>query len=634
MCGIAGALNIEASGPIVERMLESLAHRGPDDSGVATLRRGSAQVVGTLGHKRLAILDLSANGCQPMATPCGRLTVVLNGEIYNFRDLRPQLADAGYVFQSDSDTEVILAGWLVYGPAFVHKLHGMFAFAMWDADQQRGWLVRDVFGIKPLYVWQSDGQILFASELRALLASGLCSRDLSSTSVRSYLATGSVSEPATAIAGIQMLPPGSVTEINLRGEPILRDLGEYHEKVPDSCAAEREIDPKAAGAAVRAALSLSVRRHLVSDVPIGCFLSGGIDSSALVGLAAEAGAGSIETFTVCFAEAEYDESQIARAVARRYGTRHSEIRLDESDLLRALPGAFAAMDQPTIDGLNTYVVSRAVRERGIRVVLSGLGGDEIFGGYPSFRRTARLSRLWQMPSGVRRHLALLAGLSGGVRAEKMEIFLSAASPPAGAYQSARALFGPKQIATLTGVPSVAAIPRIDDVPLLEQVSRYEMAGYMLNTLLRDSDVFSMAHGLELRVPFVDRSVVDAAFRIDDSLKLSSGVSKPVLLAAVRDLLPPEVYARKKQGFVLPIAKWMHGALRAEVERAFSDDRLLRVGLEPHAARAVWTEFLRGRIGWARPWALYTLLRWADTNGICLAPGAASSRGSVVVRANS
>jgi len=321
---------------------------------------------------------------------------------------------------------------------------------------------------------------------------------------------------------------------------------------------------------------------------------------------------------VTFTERRFDEREVARTVAKRFGIRHHEIPLGGDDLLTALPSAFAAMDQPTLDGINTWVVSRAVRDQGAKVVLSGLGGDELFAGYPSFRRARTLSRYVRLPAPAKAMAAQVASRMGGVRGAKVALGLRRGSAGDAAYLASRTLFGERQIAELCrgNVVPIGGSPA--GLTLLQQVSWREVTGYMRNTLLRDSDVFSMAHGLELRVPFVDREVAAAAFAAADSLKLSRGVTKPLLVDAFDDLLPRSVWDRPKQGFVLPFADWMRGPLASEVDATLGDtERLAALGLSPRATRASWTAFTRGVPGvtWSRPWALYSLVRWASESGV-------------------
>jgi asparagine synthase (glutamine-hydrolysing) len=626
MCGIAGAFAQHPLHDSVMRMTDALRHRGPDDVGVATLLTHDGRTAGIFGHRRLSILDLSTAGHQPMVSRDGRYCLTYNGEIYNYREVRAELERGGMRFQSSGDTEVVLAAWAYYGSEVLKKLRGMFALAVWDSIEKRAYFARDEFGIKPLYYAERHGAVLFASELRALLASELIPREISDEALDSYLATGSVSEPLTIIAGVRAVPPGCVVEIDCRGEgpPSLSTNRFARVFAGDPDAATNDVDP---AAALRDAMRDSVEHHLVSDVPLGVFLSGGLDSSSVVALASEVSDSTIDTFTVTFRESQYSEADLARDVAERYATRHHEILLSARDFLNALPDAFAAMDQPSQDGLNTYVVSRAVRAHGIKVVLSGLGGDELFAGYPSFRRAGALAALWRLPASVRRLGTAGASRFADARMQKIGDVFREDSPAFGAYIASRTLFGPKQARVLTGRAAQMGRSSNSDgngqratgLSLLQQVSLLESTGYMRNTLLRDSDVFSMAHGLELRVPLVDRRVAHAAFFAPDSRKLRQRVSKPLLVDAMRDLLPPSLLRRPKQGFTIPFQSWMNNELAHEVEAVLTSRETNTVGLEMAGVRAVWNDFRLGRrgINWSRPWALYTLLRWARQNDVIL-----------------
>lgn len=616
MCGIAAALGLRDAERVVAAMSRAVAHRGPDDDGRLTLVGRDGGVCGAIAHRRLSIIDPTPAGHQPMVSRDARYTVAFNGEIYNFRELRTALEREGARFASTGDTAVLLEGWARYGPPFVRRLEGMFAFVVWDEREQSLHMARDAFGIKPLYYAVAGSGLLVASEVRAVVASGLVRPHIDATALAGYLTFGSVPEPETIIAGVRALPAGAVMRFDV-------DAGALREidRVPlvNSDAAREPVRDRATAAKlVRNALERSVDRHLVSDVPVAVFLSGGLDSSVVAALAAQRASAAIDGFTVTFAERRFDESAVARLVARRHGIRHHEIPLGGTDLLTALPSAFAAMDQPTLDGINTYVVSEAVRAHGTKVVLSGLGGDELFGGYPSFRRALALARYARVPAPARIFAARVASRVGGVRAAKVALGLRPGSPADAAYMASRTLFGERQVAELSGERAVRPETAPRDLTVLQQVSWRELTGYMRNTLLRDSDVFSMAHALELRVPFIDREVAAAAFAATDALKLARGASKPLLVAATRDLLPDEVWDRPKQGFVLPFASWMRGPLASDVEATLGDaDRVRAAGIAPDSARAVWRAFARGDAGvtWSRPWALYSLVRWAGANGM-------------------
>jgi asparagine synthase (glutamine-hydrolysing) len=508
-------------------------------------------------------------------------------------------------------------------------LRGMFALALWDTRAGRGFLARDTFGIKPLYLAERDGAILFASEVRALLASGVIPRVLSANAVASYLETGSVAEPDTIIEGIVAVPAGCVLEITVNfdgarsGE--LRRFALPFDDIRNG-AQSSEITPLA----LREVLRDSVAHHLVSDVPVGIFLSGGLDSSIVAALTAEVTQQKVSSFTVTFDEERYSEAPQAREISKRFGTLHHEIRLTGHQLLDSLPSAFSAMDQPSLDGMNTFIVSRAVREQNIKVVLSGLGGDELFGGYPSFARARRLAALPTYTGSVRRFVAKRLERSDDFRAEQIGLLLNGTDPSLSAYNASRLLFGRARTAKLLGLGgSTASFPRsgtptlgdapLESMSLLQKVSVYELTRYMRNTLLRDSDVFSMAHGLELRVPFVDRHVASMAMKIPESAKLKHGASKPVLFEAMRDVLPEDQVARPKRGFTLPFERWIRFELRQEIDASITADSCARVGLSHSEVRRVWTQFRaqRGGMTWSRPWALYTLIRWAAENQVRL-----------------
>lgn len=624
MCGITGIFSPRDLTDPLRRMTEAVHHRGPDDAGIAQLTSSAHAPAGTFGHRRLSIIDLSSAGHQPMFSSDKRLCITFNGEIYNFAELRAELEREGAVFHSVCDTEVLLHGWARHGRAFLPRLRGMFAIGLWDSAKNEGFLIRDPFGIKPLYVAQRNDNVLFASEVRALLASGLIEPRLSAPAVASYLSNGSVAEPLTIIEGVYAVPPGCVV-------PVTAGNGGYTVGQParftQVFAADNDpsVAPQSHVHRIRNALRDSVRYHLVSDVPVALFLSGGIDSSAVAGLASEVSPTRLESFTVTFTEADYSEAAPAREAARRFNTRHHEILLSGNDLLDALPEVFWSMDQPSMDGLNTFVVSRTVRSFGIKVVLSGLGGDELFAGYPSFHRARLIAPLWKLPAPVRRAGAFGVTPLNDLRVARVGALLADQRASHAAYKASRTLFADRQVAALlpyreAHAPVVADGSDgmdIDRLTLLQQVSLYELTGYMRNTLLRDSDVFSMAHGLELRVPFVDPWVARAARSATDALKLRHGESKPLLVEAIRDLLSPETIARPKKGFTLPFETWMRGELFSEVNSVLTADRSTKAGLDQEAVEKVWDQFQRRRPGmnWSRPWALYTLIRWAEQNGL-------------------
>ena len=632
MCGIFGIVSRGGvvSPDLLEKAARSLAHRGPDDSGTVIVHC-SATAPRQLGfaHTRLSIIDLSPLGHQPMQDPVTGNWIVYNGEIYNFRELRKELEALGVEFKSQSDTEVILAAYRVWGESCLTRLGGMFAFALWDAQRKRLLLARDPMGIKPLYYHQSDQTFIFASEVRTLLQTGLVPRKADPVGLLSYLAFGCVYEPWTIAGGVKAVPAGHI----LTWEDGSVSTREYWNPLPSSSRAE---SAPSSGNGIAAADRLpvilrdAVLSHLVSDVPVGVFLSGGIDSSALVAVLSHNDVRA-NTFSLVFQEEEFDEGQYSREIARRFGTEHHEIPISPQDTLAALPEAICAMDQPTIDGINTYLVSAKTRAAGVKVALTGLGADEMFAGYSNFRRVPRMEilvqRLGRMPKLARRPLAASMALFGSRsdRNRKLAEMTGGGDPIVHPYFLARMLFGSADREALLSAPdyptsqqsldrvlqeSVAASQSLDPV---NRVSYLESHCYMRNTLLRDSDFMSMAHGLELRVPFLDRALVEACFRIPGARKLEGKLPKALLLASLGAELPREIVNRPKRGFTLPFERWLRGQMRPVVEDALLKSNWDQTSINAGAVREVWNRFLAGETSWSRPWSLFVLQRWCEQN---------------------
>jgi asparagine synthase (glutamine-hydrolysing) len=602
MCSIAGIFG-RGEQEVVVRMNEAQRHRGPDDQGIVQCE----DVV--LGNTRLAIIDTSAAGHQPMHDPETGNWITYNGETYNFKELRREL---GGEWASNTDTEVVLRAYRRWGADAFRRLRGMFALAIWDNQRKRLILARDPLGIKPLYYYAAKDQLIFASELRALLASGLVPRRLSAAGLDSYLANGSVAAPLTIIDGVRQLLPGHYLESVEFKE--IEFAVPRSDEVPD-CRDE-------AVARLRAGLEESVRAHLVSDVPLGVFLSGGMDSSALVALMSRISEQRPKTFSVVFDEATFTEAPFSRAVAARFQTDHTEITLNEDRLLSILPEALAAIDQPTMDGINTFVVSQAVKNAGITVALSGLGGDELFAGYPSFRRALKLHSLSRTARRVLR-AALSVVRNGSVQRHKFRQLMNSEGTPADVYRISRQLFsngwGRQRSAPPTITPGWGRHP----VDVVNEISRLELSGYMSNTLLRDTDAMSMAHSLEVRVPFVDTRLVDYVLSLPGAWKLNHGTKgpKPLLADALADLLPRDFLARPKMGFTLPFERWLQQNLRTEVSSVLEDASMLSVpALNSAAVQKLWRNFLQKprAVGWSRPWSLYVLAKWCEINRVAFA----------------
>jgi asparagine synthase (glutamine-hydrolysing) len=654
MCGICGAVDFSGTmdtAAIVRSMTSAMTHRGPDDEGY--LIRGPLAI----GMRRLSIIDV-AGGHQPIFNEDDSVGVVLNGEIYNFRVLRQTLAGLGHSFRTRSDSEVVAHAYEEWGADCVRHLEGMFAITVYDERTAREdgtggtlFLARDRLGIKPLYYSVVNSQaaansnrpgdagktFIFASEVRTLLASGIVPRCLSRSSLHSFLLFGSVSEPMTLVEGVSSLPPGHTLTIKLDAEiPDLRPRAYWNV----GSASQRNghanvVDSKAAAASVRELLEESVRLHLIADVPVGVFLSGGIDSTSLAGLASRA-AGEVHTFTVAFAEQQFNEAGIARRTAAALGTTHDELLVKGEEMLAQLDAAVGALDQPSIDGINTYFVSWAARQAGLKVALSGLGGDEIFGGYKStFRWTPRYERLAaagdHIPGGVRTAMAsALAGagnaLARGDAAQKIAALWDDSHSLPHPYYFARALFTPPQVAKLfrdEGEPAADSgwwhwlaegARAATDLDAFSAVTCLEARSYLVNTLLRDTDSMSMAHSLEVRVPFLHHPLVEYVTRLPEAIKVGTGKPKELLVAALADLLPAEVVQQSKRGFTFPWAQWLRGPLREKIERGLSQlAGPLGAVLEERSVYAIWEAYLNGKTSWSRPWSLYVLNEWVKQN---------------------
>jgi len=638
MCGIAGAVGVVDPRIVaaVERAHAAQAHRGPDAEGLWLEPRDPSQPRVMLAHKRLSILDLSPDGNQPMHDRAGHV-VVFNGEIYNFQELRQELESTGARFTTRSDTEVLLAAYAHWGDDCVEHLRGMFAFALYDPKRRTVLLARDRLGEKPLY-WTLVGgtgrkTLLFASELRSLLATDLVERRIEPRALATYLWNGCVHGRQSLVAGVQLLPAGTRATVALdEPQPVERRFW----CVP--CAHLPRTGKPGGREELRAELQKSVRLQLASDVPLGVFLSGGIDSSAVASLAVRSGAGAVRTFTIGFEEAEYDESDSARAVAQALGTQHEEIRLDAQTFGTGLEDALGSLDQPTFDAINTYFVSRAVRRAGITVALAGTGGDELFGGYRSFQDVPR-ARLWAcglapLPAGFVRGMAVAVsrtrtGKTGEMPSQtrwgKLEDALATRGSRAALYQVAYALWTQKFLHELAA-PAVfqgtlygltrERFDFLDDlvrgVDPRAAVGALELESFVGQRLLRDADSASMAVSLEVRVPLLDARVVEAASALDPDERFEPLGRKQLLRDLALDNLDPQLFERPKSGFVLPIERWCRASLRGEVGALLEDAEACRAaGLEPAAVARAWRAFQAGAPGlyWSRVWSLYVLLWW-------------------------
>lgn len=626
----------------VRRMNAAIAHRGPDGHTYWEATPDANGWGALFGHRRLSILDLSDAASQPMVDPLMGHVLVLNGEIYNYQLLRGELEAAGHRFQSSGDTAVMLRALCVRGRQATRELRGMFAFAFWNTNDRTILLARDPLGIKPLYVVRNPdphGQwsLAFASEVRALLASGLISAPrLNPRAAASIVWNGFMVAPQTAVEQIETLMPGELRVLDGRGAEQTREI--YWSMPP---AGER---PQISEEEAAHVLAESVRLHLASDAPLGVFLSGGVDSSVVANLAQKASTSQISTFTLAFDEAELNEGVIARQVAAAIGTEHRELVLTEQHFVERLDAAMDSLDQPSFDGLNSYYMSHAVREAGFKVALVGSGGDELFGGYTSFRDLPALVR-WSgvsgwVPKGIKgaigKTIARLMQPGGSdfppqTRWAKLPAMLEDSGDLLALYQLAYALFLPEYQQELLGSKSGGALPYGLPASMFEQLRR-ETAGhsalegisaleqriFLGERLLRDTDATSMSASIEIRLPLVDQVLLEQMGRLPNATRYEPLRQKQALRRMGLRGLDPALFDRPKAGFVLPYDRWLRHGLGQKIDGMMRDPVLIRpTGLDPKAVERLWQAFLDGRPGlyWSRVWALYAYIRWCHRNRV-------------------
>lgn len=596
MCGIAGICMRPGGGfdaaPAVQRMCDAMQARGPDAAGYWNHREGRV----LFGHRRLAIIDPATRSNQPMASASGRLHIIFNGEIYNYRELRSDLERQGQRFSTEGDTEVILELIERDGIGAVERLRGMFAFALWDNRDSTLYLTRDPYGIKPLYVAENDKGLLFASQTKALLASGLVSDAIEPAGLVGFLLWGSVPEPWTLYRKVEPVPAGSWVSVR-DGRRL--ETARYVDiaRFWDDCAS---LDQPSLAAKVRESVTDSVRRHLVADVPVSVLLSGGVDSSAISAIATELGH-SVEGITIGFQEfsgAASDETPRAKLVADHYGIKHTIRMVSREEFEDDLPRILKAMDQPSVDGVNTWFAAKAVAERGYKVVLSGIGGDELFCGYRTFNtvpQVARAGKILGGPALIRGLISAGLSLVGSAIGSPKLAEIPNVSGGYAAYFLNRCLFLPSELAGVVE-PGLAA-EGLERLGILKQfakksgkarvvcwtsfVAAAESTHYLRNQLLRDSDWASMAHSLELRTPLVDRHLTQSLAGY--AKQFLDGAGKTLLASTPKRPLPASIEHAAKTGFGLPINEWIVRSSTANAWRSVAS--------------------LRGRnVPWARRWA--------------------------------
>ena len=617
MCGINGLWTQERSilvAYVLQGMNDTIAHRGPNDEGIY-VENGIG-----LGHRRLSIIDLSSAGHQPMVSRDKNLVLAFNGEIYNYQHIKAQLKN-DYEFQTNTDTEVIIAAYLRWGKDCVDHLEGMFAFALWNKNEEELWLVRDRLGIKPLYYFQRENLLIFSSEIRALLQSGLVSRQIHSQGLHDFFRYQTVHAPDTLVKDVHMLMPGQW--MSIRQADTKKHT--YWQLKPNG-KVQKEQSYAEICQDVRKLLVEAVEKRLVADVPFGAFLSGGIDSSVVVGIMSQV-MDQVSTFSVSFEEEQFSERKYAHLVAKKYHTDHHDIILKANDFLALLPEALASMDHPSGDGPNTYVVSKVTKAAGIDMALSGLGGDELFAGYGHFKWLLsfnKWNRLNAVPQWARRMLSLPLGKLGDVRSKKISQLLLTNFSVEEMYPLTRSVLLDDTIARLTKhtalaenrvLAQVGGYERLESNRSISAITKAEISTYLQNVLLRDTDQMSMAHALEVRVPFLDHQLLEYVYSLKDPVKYPI-TPKKLLVDATHDLLLPEVVNRPKMGFVLPWDTWLKRELKS-----FADEKLQALGerhfIDAPFLQTLWAAFLKGSqyITWARIWQLVVLEAWLEKHEI-------------------
>jgi asparagine synthase (glutamine-hydrolysing) len=624
MCGIAGFVDPTSPNSIREQavlsMCQAMIHRGPDDTGM--LSRSGA----TIGMRRLAIFDPN-NGHQPMTTPDGRYSIVFNGAIYNFRTLQDELESAGWSFRTRCDTEILLAALVHWGEDCLKRIRGMYAFALWDSAEESLMAARDPFGIKPLYFHRKGPRLILASEVGAMLSSGEVNTEIDPASVSDYLAWLAVPAPRTIYKDILSLGPGECLKFKA-GELTTRAFWSFRSMAPVSnpCKSRPEFIRE-----LRERLEDTIRAHVLADVPVGAFLSGGLDSAVVAGLMSRVSGNALKTFSIGFEENGFSEADEAEASARYFGAVHHTRILTGDEVARDIDNILAAFDQPTGDGVNTYYASQAAEQGGVKVALSGLGGDELFGGYSSFSAVPAIARrlpAWRSLPGPIRSVVAGALAHGGTRARKLSDILANATDANEVASLQRRVFSESSRHSMLSPDIWARLektppfhPKLEnlraDLPvndLFKLVSSWEVRTYMADVLLRDSDVMSMRHSLELRVPFIDKPLIEWLWQQPSRFMDDSRHPKAALVDATTDILPPGLLKRKKWGFTLPFAIWMRGDLRPFLEDVFSSASIDQSGLfSTGPVQQRWREFLSGGDDreWSRIWSLAVLVAFVN-----------------------
>jgi asparagine synthase (glutamine-hydrolysing) len=589
MCRIAGLVTNRLRGDELKRlvnvMCHTLQHGGPDDAGLYC----NADSRVAFGHRRLSIIDLSANGHQPMADAKLKAWITFNGEIYNYRELKTELQQLGATFNTGTDTEVIIQAYLHWGTSSFSKLRGMFAFALYDTISEAVYLVRDTTGIKPLYYYAGDGQLSFASEIRAFKAAGIATTEDTRWPVW-LLAFGHIPEPYTTLKNVLSVPKGHFLCLNKNGAYTITS---YNQAVGGNYI----TDIQTAQSGISQHLKIAINRQLIADAPIGVFLSGGIDSSLLALLANEERK-QLKTISILFNEKKYDERKYQNAVLDKLSGENFTHLVKQQDFEEHFPQILTAMDMPTTDGINTWFISKYAHEDGLKTVLSGVGADELFGGYPSFSRIKYMGYLKMLPPV----LFSASKIFSASRYKKLAYL--AHNNSIANYLFLRGLYAPTDIAQLIDIDTTEVnniLFNTINTPDLGAPNKLQAAWletnlYMQNQLLHDTDIMSMSHGLEVRVPFLDEDLQRYVSQIDPAIRFDDHQPKKILIDTFKNLLPETVWNRPKMGFSFPLQQWMAS------NSAISNEGLYR----GKTAKGLINKFNKGQIHWSRAFALYQI----------------------------
>jgi asparagine synthase (glutamine-hydrolysing) len=611
MCGIVGIIGLDkdVSTPKVHAMNNRIEHRGPDAEGFF-IEDGIA-----LGHRRLSIIDLSAGANQPLFDNSNRYVIVFNGEIYNYLEVKSEI---DYQWTSNSDTEVILAAYIKWGKACLDKLNGMFAFAIWDKVEQELFIARDRLGVKPLYYAQVNGAFVFASEIRSILSSDLVEPKIDQNNLSEYLRFLNISTPKTLIENVVQLCPGQYL-VYKNNELKISKYWSLTDKPKPNALNYTELL-----GACKSHFVESVKSRMVADVKVGAFLSGGIDSSAVVAVMSELSKEPIETFSIVFNEKQYDESEYSQIIANKYKTKHTAFLMKPEDLIPNLVPFFKSMDNPTVDGINTYMISKLVANTGIKVVLTGIGGDELFAGYVSFERWKSFQKFaWVFKLPVFKPMLSVVNALNKSRAslKLSDMFAAKNTELSDFYANSRSVYFGNELSYLLENPQIKNDSWLDldqtkEFPRLSQYSIAELSHYTLDVLMKDTDQMSMAWALEVREPFFDYRFIEFALNVDDQYKFKKGSPKHLFVEAMGDLLPSEIVNRSKKGFTFPWDYWLRNELKNYCEEALYS--LSQRGLfKPDGIKFLWESFLNKKqaLTWLHIWGLVVLEKWMEENKI-------------------